>query len=171
MKLPMSFLLCLAHCQQNPKNTLYPTEVMVSSPEMLQKAVHYDYVGARFKGGYRSIQNFLMSNVSIMDCDNTHTKDPLQMVHPEQLALIHPEVAYAVVPSRHNWMAKGNFPAAPRYHTFYFHDPFFRAEQEGALKGIFMRDSLFMMGIARTRAVFSSAMMCGWRISFGIPGV
>ncbi len=135
MKLPMSFLLCLAHCQQNPKNTQYPTEVMVSSPEMLQKAVHYDYVGARFKGGYRSIQNFLMSNVSIMDCDNTHTKDPLQMVHPEQLALIHPEVAYAVVPSRHNWMAKGNFPAAPRYHTFYFHDPFFRAEQEGALKG------------------------------------
>lgn len=130
----MLFTLCLANYQQNPKNVYYPHHRVISNADMLKEAVHYDHVGADFKDGYRNLKNFSWSDVSILDCDNDHSEDPSQWVTPDACNYLFPDVAFALVPSRHDQKEKGNKPARPRFHLYFPHKKFKTPEEETELK-------------------------------------
>ena len=61
-----------------------------------------DHVCAKYKNNYRSIDNFLKSNVVVMDLDNDHTDDPDEWITAEKLEELLPDISYAVAPSRNH---------------------------------------------------------------------
>ncbi len=66
----MQFTLYTADCTGNRKNCLYPHQARISSAEDLAAAAAFDHVCAAYAGNYRSIQNFLSSDVIPLDVDN-----------------------------------------------------------------------------------------------------
>ena len=96
----MKFTLYTADCSGNPKNKAYPHEMIVTSAADLKKAVRFDHVCARYAGNVRSEANFEMSDVLVLDCDNTHSDDPEEWIDSERLSAILTDVAYAIVYSR-----------------------------------------------------------------------
>ena len=79
----MKFTLYTADCSGNPKNKAYPHEMIVTSAADLKKAVRFDHVCARYAGNVRSEANFEMSDVLVLDCDNTHSDDPEEWIDSE----------------------------------------------------------------------------------------
>ena len=130
----MLFHLWCARCRQNPKNIHYPDQRVIASASDLKQAVCLDHVGAKFEGGIRGLKYFLLSDVSIMDCDNDHSDDPKDWVHPEDLYYLFPGVAFAVVPSRNDGKQKGNKSPRPRFHIYFLHREYHHAGQETELK-------------------------------------
>ena len=55
---------------------MYPNRKEITSGDELKEAVKFDHVCGEFRKNYRSINNFLKSNVIVMDCDNDHSEDP-----------------------------------------------------------------------------------------------
>ena len=98
----MKFTIYTADCSGNPKNRSYPHEVVVTSTADLKKAVRFDHVCARYTDNLRSEANFQMSDVYVLDCDNTHSDNSEDWIDAEKLSAILPDVAYAVVYSRSN---------------------------------------------------------------------
>ena len=69
----MNFVIYTASCTGNAANCDYPNKVVVNSPEALKAAVKKDHVCASYKDNYRGNDNFISSNVIVMDVDNDHT--------------------------------------------------------------------------------------------------
>lgn len=66
----MQFTIYTANCTGNASNSDYPNRVDIKSPESLQKAVKKDHVCATYKNNRRSNDNFISSDVFVMDIDN-----------------------------------------------------------------------------------------------------
>ena len=81
----MQLILYTADCVGNAKNCNYPRKAVVTSADELQDAVSTDHVCAQYQGNYRSVDNFISSNVVVMDCDNDHFEDPSEWITPEKL--------------------------------------------------------------------------------------
>ena len=81
----MQLILYTADCTGNAKNCKYPHRAVVTSADELQDAVGMDHVCAEYQGNYRSVDNFVSSNVVVMDCDNDHSEDPAEWITPEKL--------------------------------------------------------------------------------------
>ena len=79
----MQVTICTANCVGQAGNCSYPNKVTVVTPEQLQEAVKKDHVCAEFKGNYRSIENFIRSDVIVMDIDNDHTEVPAEWITSE----------------------------------------------------------------------------------------
>lgn len=84
----------------------------------LEAACLFEHVGAVLRDGYRSNRDFVSSNVVIMDCDN-EDDDPETWVTPEKVAEDLPGVEFAVVPSRHNMLPKGDKEPRPKFHVYF----------------------------------------------------
>lgn len=115
----MQFTIFAANCAGNAANCTYPNKLPVTTPEQLKSAVVSDHVCAEYKDNYRSNDNFIKSDVLVMDIDNTHADDPDQFITPEKMDSLFPDVDYCLVPSRHHNLTKGTHPVAPRYHVFF----------------------------------------------------
>jgi len=92
----MRFVLQTANVVSDAKNCLYPNKVEVESAEELQEAVKFDHVCAEYQKNYRSIANFIKSNVIVMDCDNDHSENPDDWITPEKLDDLLTTVSYAI---------------------------------------------------------------------------
>ena len=112
----MQVTICTANCVGQARNCSYPNRVTVVTPEQLQEAVKKDHVCAEFKGNYRSVENFIRSDVIVMDIDNDHTDEPMEWITPEKLEELFPNVEYLLAPSRHHLLDKEGKSARPRYH-------------------------------------------------------
>lgn len=112
------YILSVAKTRQNPKNRVFSDTVEVTSADELEAACLFDHVGAVLKDGYRSNKDFVLSNVVIMDCDN-EDDDPATWVTPEKVAEDLPGVEFAVVPSRHNMLPKGDKEPRPKFHVYF----------------------------------------------------
>lgn len=130
----MIFTLFTADGSGNEKNTLYPHRAVIDDAEKLKAAAVYDHVGAEFQEGRRSTAGFIISDVSVMDCDNDGSENPADWIKPEKYAEMFPGVAFAVVSSRNDGKAKGSYSPRPRQHVYFPHKPFRRAEDEAKLK-------------------------------------
>ena len=108
-----------ATCISNRKNCLYPNYVEVDCEDALRAAVAFDHVCATYKNNYRSKENFVCSDVLVMDCDNDHSELKDEWVTPEMLDAIFPGVAYAVATSRNHQRPKDNRSARPRFHVYF----------------------------------------------------
>lgn len=71
----MRVILHTANVVSDTKNCFYPNRVEVTSAEELHEAAKFDHVCAEYRKDYRSKNNFVKSNVLVMDCDNDHSED------------------------------------------------------------------------------------------------
>lgn len=129
----LKFTLYLATCTGRAGNCRYPVERVIETPEELRDAVRFDHVGAAYRDHYRSGQNFLWSDVVIMDCDNDDSDDPATWMTAERLAAAFTGIAFAAVPSRHHMQAKNGRAARPKYHVFF---PIRRLEDRAAYEAL-----------------------------------
>lgn len=78
-----------------------------------------DHVTAKYKGNYRSKDNFESSDCIPLDCDNDHSENPEDWLTPFDIALSIPGVVFAASYSRHHNLPKGDKSARPRFHVFF----------------------------------------------------
>ena len=64
----MRLILHTANVVSDTKNCFYPNRVEVTSAEELHEAAKFDHVCAEYRKDYRSKNNFVKSNVLVMDC-------------------------------------------------------------------------------------------------------
>ena len=115
----LDFTLYTADCTGNRGNCLYPNKVRIRNKESFGHAIRMDHVTAKYKGYYRSKDNFEESDCIPFDCDNDHSENPEEWLTPFDIALSIPEVAFAASYSRHHNLAKGDKVARPRFHIFF----------------------------------------------------
>lgn len=115
----MRLVLQTADMAGNPKNCIYPDTVVVTDAEGLQQAVKHDHVCAEYRSNYRSIDNFIRSDVVVMDCDNDHSEDPDEWMTPEKLEHLLGDYSYAVAFSRHHMKDKPGKGVRPRFHVYF----------------------------------------------------
>ena len=113
------FTVYSADCVDNSGNCLYPNKNVVTDKESFIAATKMDHVTAKYKGNYRSKDNFEPSDCIPLDCDNDHSDNPNEWVTPLDIALEIPGVAFAVSYSRHHNLPKGDKSARPRFHIFF----------------------------------------------------
>ena len=78
--------LFTSEVRQTAQNCRYPYKVEVRDRDSLVRAVSHDYVCAEYKGGYRSLQNFVRSDCLAFDIDNDHSDLPAEWVEPKDVA-------------------------------------------------------------------------------------
>jgi putative DNA primase/helicase len=130
----MKFVIYTASCTGNAANCDYPYKVEVDSPQVLQEAVKKDHVCASYKDNYRSKDNFISSDVIVMDVDNDHTENELEFITADKMDELFPDINYCLVPSRHHMLPKGKLPAAPRFHVMFPVEPINDAESYAKAK-------------------------------------
>lgn len=115
----LDFTVYTADCTGNSGNCLYPNKIVVTDKDDFINAIKMDHVTAKYKGNYRSKDNFESSDCIPLDCDNDHSDNPDDWVTPFDIALEIPGVAFAASYSRHHNLPKGNRSARPRFHMFF----------------------------------------------------
>ena len=131
----MKMTFYVANCRGNAKNSLYPKKCVVDNEDDCLEVMAFDHVCGEFKGCRRGNDNFLFCDASVMNCDNDHSDDPADWIHPEDLeGKVGKDVAFAVVPSRNNMKPKEGKSARPRFHAYFPHDPVTDGEVCAALK-------------------------------------
>ena len=119
----------------NAKNCIYPKKCVVDNEDDCLEVMAFDHVCGKFADFRRSGENFLSSDVEVMDCDNDHSDDPADWIYPSDLErLIGKDVAFFAVPSRNNEKSKDAKAARPRFHVYFPHDPITDSETCAALK-------------------------------------
>lgn len=109
----------------------YPNMKDVLTKEDLAEVVAYDHVGATYKDNCRSNANFIQSDCSMFDVDNTHSDDPEKWVTPIELQKAFPGVGFYVCYSRNHMKPKGTKAPRPKFHV-YFPDVVFDSAEEYA---------------------------------------
>lgn len=130
----MKLVIYTGNCVGNAKNCLYPTRREITSGAELAKAVKLDHVCAEYADNYRSIDNFRVSNVVVMDVDNDHTENASEWIDADKLDKLMPDIAFAWAPSRHNFLNKESFGPRPRGHVYFLTSEIRSAEQYANLK-------------------------------------
>lgn len=115
----LDFTIYGADCVGNSGNCLYPNKMVVTDKASFIAATKMDHVTAKYKGNYRSKDNFESSDCIPLDCDNDHSENPEEWVTPFDIALAIPGVAFAASYSRHHNLPKGDKSARPRFHVFF----------------------------------------------------
>lgn len=115
----MRLILQTANVVCDAKNCLYPTRVEISDAAELREAIKFDHVCAEYKGNYRSINNFIKSNVVVMDCDNDHSDNPDDWITPEAIDEMMPDVSYAISFSRNHMKVKDGKAARLKFHVYF----------------------------------------------------
>ena len=155
----MKFTLFTASCTGMESNCRYPQKREIQNAQDLKEAAAFDHVCAAYKNNYRSRDNFLWSDVVVMDCDNNHTENPQEWVTGEELLARLPGVAVAIVPSRNNGKAKDGRTARPRFHAYF---PIPKLEDEKAY-------SLLKQDIRERFPFFDEAALDSARFLYGTP--
>ena len=150
----MQLILQTANVTADAKNCSYPNKVTVTNASELQEAVKMDHVCAEYKNNYRSIDNFLKSNVVVMDLDNDHTDDPNEWITAEKLEELLPDISYAVAPSRNHMVAKNGKAARPKYHVYFEIEEITDSTEYAALKAAIHNEYPFFDGNALDAARF-----------------
>ena len=157
----MKMTFYTANCRGNAKNSLYPNKRVVDNEDDCMEVMAFDHVCAEFKNCRRSGDNFLSCDVDVMDCDNDHSDDPADWVHPGDLEeKIGKDVAYAVVMSRNNMKPKDGRSARPRFHVYFPHDPVNDGDACAALKKAIQQKFPFFDGNAIDSARFIFGNPC-----------
>lgn len=115
----MKFTIFTGNCIGQAYNTKYPNEKIISSADEMDQAIIYDHVCAKYEDNIRNSDNFIESDVVVMDCDNDHSENPADWATPQKLEGLLGDVAFVTAPSRHDNMAKDEKSARPRFHVYF----------------------------------------------------
>lgn len=120
--------------RQIAQNKYYPNMKDVLTKEDLAVVVTFDHVGAGFKENCRSNANFIQSDCSMFDVDNTHSDNPVEWVNPTDLQKAFPGVSFYVCYSRNHMKPKGAKTPRPKFHVYFPDIVFDNAEEYAAHK-------------------------------------
>ena len=115
----MKLVLQTADAAGDARNCFYPNRVEVGCAEDLQEAVKKDHVCGSYRKDYRSVGNFLGSDVLVMDCDNDHTENQGEWITAEKLDELMPDLCYAIAFSRNHMKVKDGRKARPKFHVYF----------------------------------------------------
>ena len=130
----MKLTIFTANCVGNPANALYPNKAEIENKEDMMAVISRDHVCAEFKNCHRSIDDFLSSDVEVMDCDNDHSDDPNDWITAEKYDELFPDVSYILVPSRNDGKVKGKRSTRPRHHIYFPHSKITSADEVAGIK-------------------------------------
>lgn len=130
----MKLTIFTANCVGNPANALYPNKAEIENKDDMMTVISRDHVCAEFKNCHRSIDDFLSSDVEVMDCDNDHSDDPNDWITAEKYDELFPDVSYILVPSRNDGKVKGKRSARPRHHIYFPHSKITSADEVAGIK-------------------------------------
>ena len=130
----MRLTIFSASCVGNVANTIYPNKAVITNKDDMISVIARDHVCAEFKKAHRSIDDFISSDVEVMDCDNDHSDNPKDWITPEKYEELFPDVSYIIVPSRNDGKVKGNKSARPRHHIYFPHEPITVADEVAGIK-------------------------------------
>ena len=133
------FKIYYSNCIQQYNNCLYPNEIDVTDIESLKKAVSHDYVCAKYKDNYRSIDNFISSNCVGVDFDNDHSNNPDDWVTSTSIKEMFSGVPYLVHYSKSHMKpkvgkGKTEYGPRPRFHVIFLIDEITNADEYKAIK-------------------------------------
>ena len=114
----MKLLMSYAKAAGNEKNCIYPLKAEVTDKDVLKDLVAHDHVCATYKDDRRSIDNFMSSNVVVMDLDNDHTENPDEWIDEKLLEEVFDDVSFAIATSRNHLKKKDGKAARPRFHIY-----------------------------------------------------
>lgn len=149
-----SFELYTADCVGNMANCFYSNKVEITDSDSMREAIKKDHVCAEYKGNYRSVKNFVRSNVCVMDCDNDHSENEDDWITEDKLHDLMPEISYVIVYSRNHMKEKDGKAARPRFHVYFFISEITDAESYRNLKVAIYREYQFFDGQALDSARF-----------------
>lgn len=130
----MELTIFTANCVGNPANALYPNKAKIENKDDMMAVISRDHVCAEFKNCHRSIDDFLSSDVEVMDCDNDHSDDSNDWITAEKYDELFPGVSYILVPSRNDGKVKGKRSARPRHHIYFPHSKITSADEVAGIK-------------------------------------
>lgn len=130
----MELTIFTANCVGNPANALYPNKAKIENKDDMMAVISRDHVCAEFKNCHRSIDDFLSSDVEVMDCDNDHSDDSNDWITAEKYDELFPDVSYILVPSRNDGKVKGKRSARPRHHIYFPHSKITSADEVAGIK-------------------------------------
>lgn len=133
------FKIYYSNCIQQYNNCLYPNEIDVTDIESLKKAVSHDYVCAKYKDNYRSIDNFISSNCVGVDFDNDHSNNPDDWVTSTSIQEMFSGVPYLVHYSKSHMKpkigkGKTEYGPRPRFHVIFLIDEITNADEYKTIK-------------------------------------
>lgn len=128
------FKIYYSNCTQQYNNCLYPNEIYITDIESLKKAVSHDYVCAKYKDNYRSIDNFISSNCVGVDFDNDHSNNPDDWVTSDSIKEMFSGVPYLVHYSKSHMKSKigkgkTEYGPLPRFHVIFLIDEITNANE------------------------------------------
>lgn len=130
----MKLTIYSANCVGNAANAIYPNKAEVENKEDMMAVISRDHVCGEFKNCHRSIDDFLSSDVEVMDCDNEHSDNPEDWIMAEKYEELFPDVSYILVPSRNDGKVKGKRSARPRHHIYFPHSKIISADEVAGIK-------------------------------------
>lgn len=126
----MKISIFTADCVGNAKNCMYPHEKEITNAAQLATALTRDHTC----GHFRSIGNFIGSDVIVMDFDNDGSDDPEDWKTPQMIADMMPDVSLVITPSRHNMIPKDGKAPRPKGHVYFPIEYMEDAEKYAAIK-------------------------------------
>lgn len=130
----MKLTIFTAKCTGKKSNCSYPDRREITSAEELKEAVRFDHVCGEYRDNYRSIENFLRSDVLVLDCDNDHTEDPDDWITFDKAEELFGDYSYAIATSRHHMKEKDGKTARPKFHIYFEIGEIADSEAYAALK-------------------------------------
>lgn len=115
-----------AEHRQNKEYPVYfqqqPT--IIRSVEALANAVHSAHLPVELKEGYRKDENFISSNVIILDLDNSHSENEEEWILPDLIQHQLQGIQFYCCPSRNHLKDKTDTAGAihkarPKYHLYF----------------------------------------------------
>lgn len=153
------FIIHTANCVVNPKNKVFPTQIVVTDEETFKTAVSTDHVCATYKNNVRGNQTFILSDCIPMDCDNDHSDDSADWKTPEDVKKAFPNVMFAVGYSRNHMKEKKGKAPRPKFHCYFPIDTVRDVKQYCAMKE----------QLQRMFPQFDAHALDGGRLLFGAP--
>lgn len=150
----MQFTIFTANCVGMSGNCSYPKKSVVTDGDSLKRAVAFDHVCGAYEGNYRSVGNFLNSDVLVMDLDNDHSEDPGDWMTADRLVELFEDVAFMAASSRHHMLPKDGKAARPRWHVYFPIEECNDARQYAAMKKALWERYPFFDGNALDAARF-----------------
>lgn len=154
-----SLTVYCANQRGSPQNCLYPYVGTARTADELKPLVANDHVFIQFTGNQRGKDNFIQANYAVFDCDNDHSDDPSEWIHPDDIPRLLPGVRCIIYSSRSHMKQKGTKSERPRFHAIFFIDPITDVDAYTA----------FMKKVQSMYPFFDKNALDGGRFYYGNP--
>lgn len=108
--------------REKANNTLYPCCKTISSVDDLKEVVSHDHVCAQYEDNRRKKDNFIQTDCTMLDIDNTDSDDESKWITPADIAKAFKNVSFFIVYSRNHMKSKGGRKPRPKFHVYFQHE-------------------------------------------------